>query len=117
MLKNLFGAFSNPAETVVDLNNEEFKKMIKEKNNILLIDVRTPGEFYGGFIPDSINIDMNTPSFMNDMEKFDKEKNILLYCRSGNRSYFAGNMLKKSGFKNVYHLQNGIIGWDEKLER
>lgn len=116
MLKNLFGRFSNPAETVVDLGNDEFKKMMKE-NNILLVDVRTAGEFYGGYIPGSINIDMNTSSFMSEMEKFDKEKNLLLYCRSGSRSYYAGNMLKKSGFKNVYHLQDGIIGWNEKLER
>lgn len=117
MLKNLFGGFSNPAETVVDLSNEEFKKMIEENNNILLVDVRTAGEFYSGYIPGSINIDMSTSSFMNEMEKFDKEKNLLLYCRSGNRSYHAGNWLKKSGFKNVYHLQDGIIGWDEKLVR
>jgi rhodanese-related sulfurtransferase len=40
-----------------------------------------------------------------------KDKPILVYCRSGNRSIPASQILSRNGFKKIYNLQNGINGW------
>jgi len=57
------------------------------------------------------------PSFAEDIQLLDKNKNYYLYCRSGNRSYHAGRMMVQSGFNKVYNLSSGILDWDEPLEK
>lgn len=78
----------------------------------MLLDVRTPAEYKeDGHIPNSILIPVQVlPQYIKDIEKF-KDKKILVYCRSGNRSAVASKFLEQNGFKQVYNLKDGIIGW------
>lgn len=89
-----------------------FKNMIEE-NVYELIDVRTPEEFMAGHIKDAANIDYYHDDFQSDIAKLDKNKKYLLYCRSGNRSGMAMDMMKMMGFEEVYNLEEGIISWNE----
>lgn len=53
-------------------------------------------------------------SWLNELNKYVKDKNqpFVLVCRSGNRTGTVGNFLdKKLGYKNVFHLENGIKSW------
>tara|TARA_B100001109_G_scaffold255799_1_gene260947 strand:- start:6868 stop:7194 length:327 start_codon:yes stop_codon:yes gene_type:complete len=68
----------------------------------IVIDVRTPQEFKSGHIENSINIEWQEISLINNNIR--KEKKIYLYCRSGNRSQKATNILVKLGYKNVENL-------------
>ena len=67
---------------------------------MILIDVRTKGEFDGGHIDGAINHDIM--EMMNGIfPDIDKNEEITIYCESGNRSMMAKSMMEKSGFKNI----------------
>jgi rhodanese-related sulfurtransferase len=100
-----------------DLNSSEFSNKLKEDNNAVLLDIRTPNEFSQGHIPNAILMNIYDPTFADDIQQLDKNKNYYLYCRSGNRSYHAGKLMVQSGFKKVYNLSSGILDWDEPLEK
>ena len=67
-----------------------------------MIDVRTVSEFKNGYVQDAINIEWQDISSIRD--EFEKNQKIFLYCRSGNRSGKANDILIKLGFKNVENL-------------
>lgn len=95
-----------------NLDAKSFYQMLQKEKDVLLLDVRTPAEYKeDGHIPNSILIPVQVlPQYIKDIEKF-KDKKILVYCRSGNRSAVASRFLEQNGFKQVYNLKDGIIGW------
>ncbi|WP_456465248.1 rhodanese-like domain-containing protein [Persephonella sp.] len=81
----------------------------KERDRIILLDVRTSEEVKtDGKIPGSVLIPLN--QLPNKIDKLDKNKKILVYCRSGTRSVSASRLLSSLGFK-VYNIKGGINGW------
>lgn len=94
------------------VSQTEFKTLIKAGKGQLL-DVRTPGEFNAGHIKTADNIDFTGSDFREKVAKLDREKPILIYCHSGNRSGKASLILKELGFKEVYDLQGGYSNWNE----
>lgn len=66
-----------------------------------LVDVRTPGEFEEGSAKDAVNIPLD--QVMNELKQFNGKENIVVFCRSGNRSGQAKYILEQNGFKNVYN--------------
>ena len=101
---------------VENLDAFAFEQKLKDDENGVLIDVRTPMEHQQKRIPDSILVDISNPQFLSEINKLDKSKNYYLYCRSGNRSYQAGQLMIKLGFTTIYNLRSGILDWDEPLE-
>jgi len=90
---------------------DEFKEIIKNPE-VQLVDVRTPGEYSGGFIDDAVNIDYTANDFMSNVEsKLDKEKPVAVYCAAGGRSAKAMEKLRAAGFKKVYELGVGYNGY------
>lgn len=75
----------------------------------VIIDVRTPAEFAGGKLPGAKNIDIFSKDFTNQIDKLDKDKTYLLYCRSGNRSGQACNIMAGLGFTKLYNLAGGVM--------
>ena len=106
-----------PGNFLIELESSEFSQKLKEDSSGVLIDVRTPEEYFEGHIPNSKLMNIHEPTFVDDIQKLDKEKNYYLYCRSGNRSYHAGQLMIKLGFKNVFNLGSGILDWEETLEK
>ena len=94
------------------VSQTEFKTLIKAGNGQLL-DVRTPGEFNAGHIKNADNIDFTGSDFREKVATLDREKPVLIYCHSGNRSGKASLILKELGFKEVYDLQGGFSNWNE----
>lgn len=69
------------------------------KNGAFLMDVRTPAEFLAGSAKNAVNIPLDTlPAHLS---KLKNKKNIVVFCRSGNRSGQAKKFLKKNGIHNV----------------
>lgn len=79
--------------------------------NSVVLDVRSFGEFMGGKISGAINIDVSQSDFENQIEQLPKEKIYLVYCRSGNRSKIACDMMTNIGFEHVKNLEKGLISW------
>jgi thioredoxin len=93
-----------------ELTAPEAKAFI-EKSNPLILDVRTPAEYYSGHIPGAVLIPLQQlADRLSEIENH-KEKDILIYCRSGNRSTVAAEILNRDGFKKTHNLRDGILGW------
>ena len=75
----------------------DLKQLIDE--GAFLVDVRTPGEYAGGHVKGSVNIPLD--NLQTQIGKFKDKKYIIVFCRSGNRSGMAKNILEQNGFKNV----------------
>jgi rhodanese-related sulfurtransferase len=74
---------------------------MKKSSEIIVVDIRTPGEFSKGHIKKAINIDMNNKDFAKKLTKLDREKTYLMHCRSGGRSTASLPVWNRLGFKNV----------------
>ena len=101
-----------------NIENNDFKKLMKAPGTVIM-DVRTPREVSEGQIPGtSIFIDINSESFEGQIQKLDKSKAYLVYCRSGARSAKACRIMEANGFKGpLYNLAHGIIGWDGEVKK
>ena len=96
------------------INFNEYLELSK-KNKFQLIDVRTNDEFNINRLTKAINIDFYDSIFLRRFKKFNKEDNILLYCRSGRRSLLGAEILVKNGYKNIYDLKGGVISIDKSI--
>lgn len=90
-------------------NNIDIKKaldLISKSTNLVLLDVRTPEEYMSGSAPNSINIDLLNTDFKSKIDILDKNKQYIVYCRSGNRSAIASSIMSTNGFSNIYNLSD-----------
>lgn len=94
---------------------DAYNKIQENKNNpnLVILDVRTPEEYAEGHIENSVNIDFNADDFKTNINKLDKNKTYLVYCRSGNRSKKAIAVMKELGFKEIYNI-GGIMDWQKE---
>jgi len=77
----------------------------------VLVDVREPAEHPSGRIPNAILLPLSgLKGRLAELEKF-KNRPIVLYCRSGQRSSRAAVILRKHGFASVHNLAGGILAW------
>ena len=76
----------------------DLREILKEK--AFLVDVRTAAEFASGHLKGSVNIPLD--SISKQIEKFRNKGNIVVYCRSGNRSRMAKSILESNGIPDVY---------------
>lgn len=92
---------------------EAFKLIEKYENSskVVILDIRTPGEFRSGRIENSINIDYYSPKFKSMLSELDKNLIYIVYCRSANRSGRAMSVFRKLGFREVYNVTGGILSW------
>lgn len=100
------------AESIIqNVDAKKFKEMSDTANGIIL-DVRTPEEVAEGYIEGASAINFYDDDFAEKINLIQKDKPIFVYCKSGGRSSQAADLLKKSGFKEVYNLNGGIMSWE-----
>jgi len=93
------------------LNTLEATRLMND--DALMLDVREDNEWAVGHIPNAKHIRLGQLSEqLAQLEKF-KDKPIVVYCRSGNRSARACTILKKAGFANPNNLAGGIMAWEQ----
>ena len=80
---------------------------------LVVLDIRTPEEFDGGHIAGSSNLDFYEPTFAQSLDSLAKDLPYFVYCRSGNRSASAIEIMQDLGFTEVYELDGGIVSWAE----
>ncbi|ADK32274.1 rhodanese-like domain-containing protein [Brachyspira pilosicoli] len=105
----LFLACSNKGYK--NVNIEKAIKLVNSSTNLVILDVRTREEYLSGNIPNAINIDVLSQDFKSKIDMLDKNKEYLIYCRSGNRSSIASSIMSTNGFINIYNLEN--IGYQD----
>jgi rhodanese-related sulfurtransferase len=91
---------------VTNLNAEQFVAKSQEMN-VVVVDVRTSGEFSEGHLANAINIDVEAGVFDQEIATLDKSATYAVYCRSGRRSGIATEKMAKAGFTSVFNLKQG----------
>ncbi|WP_425592544.1 rhodanese-like domain-containing protein [Croceibacter atlanticus] len=114
VMSSFFSAKAQQDNTIKILTASEFNEGINN-NDVQLVDVRTAKEFNDGAIKNALNIDFFQQEIFNEeFGKLNKEQPVYLYCRSGNRSHQAALKLEAMGFKEIYDLKGGYMGWPDK---
>lgn len=99
-----------------DLTQEEWVSQLANDDNAIILDVRTEDEVADGVIANAIHIDIyKGEAFIAEIDELDKSKNYYVYCRSGNRSGQACNIMEELGFENAYNLEGGVLEWEGDL--
>ena len=96
------------------ITTEEAIIMMAEESDYIILDVRTPEEYESGHIKDAINIPNEIIGDKEIAELPDKERLIMIYCRSGNRSKQASEKLVELGYTNIVEF-GGINTWTEEI--
>jgi phage shock protein E len=112
---NIFGKTTEQFEHIFCDQLETVLKNANGKDNFEILDVRTPGEYHSGHIPDAKLYNLMDPSFKNKVSQLDPGKTYYVYCRSGSRSMTACRVMAEAGLKNLYNVKFGLMGWQGEL--
>jgi rhodanese-related sulfurtransferase len=101
-------ATKDPREPFTRISVQEAKEMAS-RDNVQVIDSRTPGEYMGGHVPGAINIPhMATVSRKGDLAT---DKELVFICQMGQRSALACEFAAALGFKDLYNVEGGTEAW------
>ena len=103
-----------PADTVlIVLDHFQFDTLLNTQRNVILIDLRSAGEFAEGHIWRSTSMDATDSLFYNRLLALGKENTFALYCSNGNTGGEVGQKMKADGFKKIYVLRDGLLKWSD----
>lgn len=94
---------------VHNISTASFQKILEK--DVVLLDVRTPNEISEGFIKDASALNYYDPDFARKLSLIQKDKPVLVYCKSGGRSSAAAKLLVDLGHHDVYNLSGGFMSW------
>ncbi|SFN34367.1 Rhodanese-related sulfurtransferase [Paenimyroides ummariense] len=118
MLTVLLSISVNAQESQADGRRIDAKALIEKTHKTpILIDVRTPEEYREGTIPGAMSLNIHSEDFKRATEFLPREREIIVFCQSGDRSNEAFEMLKSLGFKNVSQLIGGYEVWRKANEQ
>ena len=99
-------------QTAKSVTVEEAKAVIDKNAKIVVLDVRTPGEWNGGHLKNAKHADIQSSDFEQKITTIDKNATIVVYCAAGGRSSRAASMMVQKGYKNVINMAGGINAWN-----
>ena len=100
-----------------NIDGKQTEKLLNSDKDVLIIDVRSEYEYEKGHLLNAINLPYDDDDFKSELNEIIdyKDKTVLVYCRSGNRSEKAAVKLVDNGFKNVKNVTDGVDEYDYKL--
>jgi rhodanese-related sulfurtransferase/TusA-related sulfurtransferase len=90
-------------------SNEDLVQKLKETNDLVIVDVRESAEYAFNHIPNAFSIPLG--ELESRMNELNKEDEIFVVCRTGNRSDLASQKLAENGFTNVMNVVPGMSQW------
>jgi rhodanese-related sulfurtransferase len=97
--------------TYKNVTATEAQQLVREKSNLIILDVRTQAEYDSGYIPNALLIPVD--ELADRLGELDMTKPILVYSQNGVRSAQASQIVVDNGFSRVYNLEGGIIAWQK----
>ncbi|MCU7803967.1 MAG: sulfurtransferase [Candidatus Thiodiazotropha sp. (ex Lucinoma annulata)] len=94
---------------IKEIDANDLQTRIAEGDEFLLLDIRSAGELAQGVLPDAEHMPMHLIPLR--ISELPKDKEVILYCHSGARSYHACAYLAQQGFQNAINLRGGILSW------
>ena len=92
-----------------DVTVAEASILIGDKPELVILDVRTQTEYDDGHLEGAVLIPVQ--ELPDRLDELDKGDELLVYCRTGNRSGTAVGILEDNGFTKIYHMNDGISTW------
>jgi rhodanese-related sulfurtransferase len=112
------GTFFLAAGTrITDVTVNQARELIPQRARdaqLVILDVRTPEEFAEGHLSGAVNVNLMAPDFESRLAGLNRGQTYLVYCRTGNRSAKAIQTMGRLGFRSVYHMFEGIVGWQKE---
>jgi len=99
---------------IQEIDVKTLNEKISNKDNFILLDVRTDSEYFLSNIEGAIHIPMN--DIPNKLNTIDKNKEIIVQCKSGKRSAKVCQFLLNNNYENVKNLKGGIIAWANEID-
>lgn len=90
----------------------EAQMLVRDRTDLVVVDVRTERERSHAAIPGSIHLEMS--DIFRGNYTLQQDAPVLLYCAVGGRSYAAAKWLRSRGFLEIYNLDGGIEAWQKK---
>ena len=100
--------------TINILEPKEAQALIQKNKGsagFVILDVRTPEEFESGHIEGAVNINYHSEDFVASLDKLDKNRQYLVYCRTGRRSADTVSVMVRIGFTNILRFAGDIVRW------
>ena len=113
LMLSILGFMGCTAQNGSSIDSKEAYGLIKADSNIAILDVRTAKEFADGHVAGAVNIDVNQTDFAQKIDQLDRSKTYIVYCRLGRRSRKAVGIMAAKGFKNLYNVSDGFVGWNK----
>lgn len=95
----------------VTISPQEALQLMKNRPEISILDIRPHIDFKKEHVPGADNLDYNGHHFQAKVEKLDKNKEYIIYCKSGVRGGYFMEKMKESGFKGAYNILGGFVAW------
>ena len=114
MFTGCTGTSDNQTNTYRQISMDEAVTMMAQESGYIILDVRRPDEFSAGHISNAINVPNETIGTAEIPELPDKDRLIMVYCRSGRRSKEAAEKLVKLGYTNIVEF-GGILDWKGEI--
>lgn len=96
--------------TLSALVDPQTANLLRERDDVLLIDVREQAEYDAGHIPGITLIPMG--EIPNRLADIPKDKTVIVSCQSGGRSRQVASFLQEQGFTNIHDLDGGFSAWE-----
>ena len=95
-----------PAKVAMMTQEQLVQHQTQHADHLFVLDVRTPQEFAEGHVPGAVNVPHD--QLASRLGEVPKDKDVVLYCRSGRRSTLAGDVLAANGYTRVSHLEGDM---------
>ena len=120
-MKKFIELVAESAKNVTEIFPWDLEERFKENPSLLLLDIREPYEYEAMHIKNSINVPRGVLETACEYDYEEtvtelveaRDKEIIVACRSGNRSIFACEVMQKMGYQNVVSLKTGLRGWSD----
>lgn len=99
-------------EEIKEVTPKEVEKLVREDENIVVLDVREDEEIAQGMIENAKHIPLGELPY--SIDELDQKKHHVLICRSGNRSMKAATYLKEKGY-DVSNMSGGMLAWEGEV--
>ncbi len=96
-----------------EISPSELEQLIKNDSKVMLVDVRTPGEFKSSHIDSSINIPLGSKEFENYLSTPQSEATNIIICQGGTRAKNACNIIQDKTKLNALVLSGGVNAWEK----
>ena len=108
----LAGEPTTPATKVTSMTQEQLlEHQAKHPQHLFVLDVRTPAEYAEGHVPGAVNVPHD--QVVSRLAEIPKDKDVVLYCRSGRRAGLAADVLAAHGYSRLSHLEGDMQAWTE----